>query len=85
MNVDLPEPDGPTTATNSPRVDVERDATEGVHRRALHGVGLGDVLRGNQRRVVRRRRHSVLFDAAAVRAHSVLRGAGAGPFLPAKL
>ena len=56
--------------------DVERDAAEGVHRRALHGVGLRDVVRGDQRRVGR--------------AHSVLRGVavagfGAGPFLPAKL
>ena len=72
MNVDLPEPDGPTTATNSPRRMSMRDAAEGVHRRALHGVGLGEVVNGDQRRV--RRVHSVLRGAAA-----------ADPFLPAKL
>ena len=76
MNVDLPDPDGPTTATNSPPADVERDAAEGVHRRALHGVGLGDVVRGDQRRVARA--HSVLRGVAVA-------GVGAGPFLPAKL
>ena len=31
MSVDLPEPDGPITATNSPRLDRERDAVERAH------------------------------------------------------
>ena len=32
MNVDLPEPEGPTMVTNSPPCDVERHAPQGVHR-----------------------------------------------------
>ena len=30
-SVDLPQPDGPTIATYSPRIDVERHAANGVH------------------------------------------------------
>ena len=67
--------------------DVERDAAERVHRCALHGVDLRDVVGGDERRVGR----SADFAARStfpVQAHSVLRwveGAVAGPFLPAKL
>ena len=31
MNVDLPDPDGPVSATNSAGMDIERDATERMH------------------------------------------------------
>ena len=31
MNVDLPDPDGPTIVTNSPAAIRQRDAAQGVH------------------------------------------------------
>ena len=40
-SVDLPEPDGPTTATSSPSRDGERDAVQ--RRRPAAGVGLAHV------------------------------------------
>ena len=45
MNVDLPEPDGPMTATNSPWLDGERDRLQGRGRaRARRLVLLAEVL-----------------------------------------
>ena len=41
--VDLPEPDGPMMATNSPRVDLQVDAGERVHGRVARAVDLGDA------------------------------------------
>ena len=39
-SVDLPEPDAPMSETNSPSLDVERDAAQGVDRGLAHLVGL---------------------------------------------
>ena len=44
ISVDLPEPDGPMTATSSPGFDLERDAAERVDRRVAFAVAAGDVL-----------------------------------------
>ena len=44
MNVLLPEPDGPMTATNSPGPDRERDAVEGAHLDLAHLVHPDEVL-----------------------------------------
>ncbi len=38
--VDLPEPDGPMMATNSPRLDREIDAGERMHRGIAAAIGL---------------------------------------------
>ena len=43
MNVDLPEPDGPVTATNSPCFDVERHAAQRADLVIAHRVDLGEV------------------------------------------
>jgi hypothetical protein len=51
MNVDLPEPDGPITATNSPRRDLERNAGERVHVGLAHPVDLDEVVRLDERAV----------------------------------
>ena len=40
MNVDLPEPDGPVSATNSAGMHVERDAAQ---RADLHHFTVGGV------------------------------------------
>ena len=40
-SVDLPEPDGPTTPTSSPSLDLEADSVERPH---ASGVLLDDVL-----------------------------------------
>ena len=42
MSVDLPEPDGPTTATYSLAADVEVDAAQRLHLHAPHRVDLAD-------------------------------------------
>ena len=47
--VDLPEPDGPMIATNSPRVDGEVDAGQRVHRGVARAVDLGDAAQLDQR------------------------------------
>ena len=44
MNVLLPEPDGPMTATNSPGSDRERDAVERAHLDLAHLVDADEVL-----------------------------------------
>ena len=44
MNVDLPEPDGPVTATNSPASMERLTPPERAHLHVAHGVGLRDVL-----------------------------------------
>ena len=41
--VDLPEPDGPMMATNSPSSIVEIDAGERMHGRRAGAVDLGDA------------------------------------------
>ena len=47
--VDLPEPDGPMMATNSPRPIDEVDAGQRVHLRLALAVGLPDLVEGDQR------------------------------------
>ena len=66
--VDLPEPDAPVIATNSPGVDVEVDAVERAHGRVLFAVDLGHAaqreerLGGRDRRpLVSGRRHRPSF------------------------
>ena len=44
-SVDLPEPDGPIRATNSPSATRQRDASQGVHGRGAEAVPLGQVAR----------------------------------------
>ena len=44
ISVDLPEPDAPMMATNSPCVDGERDAAQRVHLDVAHVVDLRDVV-----------------------------------------
>ena len=48
--VDLPEPLGPMMATNSPRVDREVDAAQGLERGLSVAVGLGDAGQADERR-----------------------------------
>ena len=43
IRVDLPEPEGPMTETNSPGLHVERDGAEGVDLVFTEGVDLGEV------------------------------------------
>ena len=43
ISVDLPEPDGPVTATNSPGLDVEVRAAQRAHRDLADVVGLDEV------------------------------------------
>ena len=43
ISVDLPEPDGPVTATNSPGCDVERHAAQRAHLDLADDVGLDEV------------------------------------------
>ena len=43
MSVDLPEPDGPVTATNSPGLDVEVGAAQRADDDLADGVGLDQV------------------------------------------
>ena len=43
ISVDLPEPDGPMTATSSPGCDVERDAAERVDGGLALAVAAGEV------------------------------------------
>ena len=50
MKVDLPEPDGPITATNSPAVDRQRHAGERVHDVVAEDVVLAQVVGLDQRR-----------------------------------
>ena len=45
ISVDLPEPDGPITATSSAARDVERDAAERVDRGLALAVAAGEVAR----------------------------------------
>ena len=42
----LPEPDGPTIATNSPGLDVEADVGQGRHLDVAHVVDPADADRG---------------------------------------
>ena len=44
MRVDLPDPDGPMTATYSPSLDLEGDAAERVDLERPGAVGLPDVV-----------------------------------------
>ena len=44
MSVDLPEPEGPTTATYSLRPDVEVHAPQGLDLDAARAVDLADAL-----------------------------------------
>ena len=44
MSVDLPEPDGPMIATNSPRLDLQRDPLERVHNHVPQEVVLDQIL-----------------------------------------
>ena len=43
MQVDLPEPLGPMTATNSPSLDAQIDAPQRVHGCLAGAVDLGDA------------------------------------------
>ena len=73
MKVDLPEPEGPTMATNSPAWMSSETPRRACTARP-HGVGLREVAE---------RRNSVPGRRGR-RGHSVLRGAaGAAPFMPA--
>ena len=47
MSVDLPEPDGPMTATSSPRSTVKGDAAQRVDGRLALAVAAGEVRRGD--------------------------------------
>ncbi len=47
--VDLPEPDAPMIATNSPSRIVERDSAQRVHFNITHRVGLVNVVQLNHR------------------------------------
>ena len=55
ISVDLPEPDAPMIATNSPSSMVRVDAAERVHLVVAHDVGPGDVLQPDERRFVHAR------------------------------
>ena len=50
MKVDLPEPDGPMTATNSPDAMTDGDAAQGVDLARPERVVLDDALRLDERR-----------------------------------
>ncbi len=56
ISVDLPEPEAPMMATNSPSLDVEGHAAQRVHVDVAHPVGLGDVGDLDERRDRHRRR-----------------------------
>ncbi len=43
MHVDLPEPLGPITATNSPALNAQIDATQGAHFAFALAIDLGDL------------------------------------------
>ena len=49
MNVDLPDPDGPVSATNSPGVHVQRDAAERVHLQIARRLALAVAFIGAAR------------------------------------
>ena len=49
MSVDLPEPDGPMTATSSPAGHLERHAAEGVDGRLALAVAATQVVGGHHR------------------------------------
>ena len=49
MRVDLPEPDGPITATSSPSADRERDAAEGVDGGVAVAVAADEVAADDDR------------------------------------
>ena len=49
MSVDLPEPEGPTTATYSLRADVEVHPAQRLHLHAARAVDLADPLHPNHR------------------------------------
>ena len=68
MNVDLPEPDGPTMVTNSAGGDRHGDAAEGVHHVIADVILLGEVVNVDHR-------HQFVFVVAGF--------AGAGGILPA--
>ena len=44
ISVDLPEPDGPMMATNSPRIDAKVDARERADLDLAHRVDLGQAV-----------------------------------------
>ena len=50
-SVDLPQPDGPMIATNSPAVHLEVDAAQGAHRRELRLEGLANPAQSQRRGV----------------------------------
>ena len=50
MNVDFPEPEGPMTATNSPRFDRQRHAVDRVNDLVAHRVVFAQVDRADDRR-----------------------------------
>ena len=56
-SVDLPQPDGPMTATNSPALTVEVDAAQRADRRALGLEGLAHAADATTRAVARHGRH----------------------------
>ncbi len=43
MKVDLPDPEGPVTQTNSPGTDVKGRAPQGAHLDVSDLVGLGQI------------------------------------------
>ena len=45
----LPEPDGPTIATNSPGMDLEADVGQGRDLHPAHVVDPADVIEGDDR------------------------------------
>ncbi len=49
MSVDLPEPDGPMTAPNSPGSIEREDPAQGFHRDLPQEVGLADAGKGDER------------------------------------
>ena len=50
ISVDLPEPDGPVTATNSPVLHVERDAAQRADLDFADDVGLDEIRDGDDGR-----------------------------------
>ena len=66
MNVDLPDPDGPVTATNSPAINLERRSTKRANVHVADVVGLRQILDGNDD-VFHRRSRVSLYHASRPR------------------
>ena len=49
-SVDLPLPEGPSSTTSSPRVEVEVDAAQRLHLDLAHAVDLGEAPGAENRR-----------------------------------